>query len=205
MAYRNVSDRLKLGAHHVYNRARDGASLFGDNEDRAYFAWLIDRHLSSGVRRDRRGRPYACLAELVTMNARCILTSHYHLILWQKIPGGIEQLMCRVQATYTRYHHRKYGGSGPLFDGPYRSRHLDSPKQFKWALAYVHDNHKRLGVDYRFSTHGAFVDPELAPGSLDLEPALRVFGGRKAYLRYIEQRALRDDLDAELRREDPLF
>jgi hypothetical protein len=205
VAHRNTSDRLKLGAHHVYNRARDGVQLFGDDEDRAYFAWLIDRHLSPGVRRDRRGRPFVCLVEMVTMNARCILTSHYHLILCQKIPGGIEQLMGRVLSTYTRYHHRKYGSSGPLFNGPYRSRHLATPKQFKWALAYVHDNHKRLGVDYRFSTHRAFVEPELAPGSLDFEPALRVFGGREDYLRYIEQRALRDELDAELRREDPFF
>lgn len=205
MAYRYTTDRREPGAYHVFQRARDGIWLFQDDEDRRLFESLIDRHLSPLQQRDRRGRPYAQLRDEVRLNARNILSSHFHLILWQRIACGIERLMGRVLSTYTRHHHDKYGTSGPLFAGPYRARRIESPKSFMRRVGYVHDNHRREGLEWRFSTHRAYIDPRHAPGALDVESALKVFGGRAAYLDYMSKRGERNTLDAELRREDPLF
>lgn len=199
MAYRYTSDRSQLGAFHVFNRARDGIWLFRDDEDRAQFEWMIARHLSPAGHSDRRGRPYTCLADEVSLNALNLLTTHFHNVLRQKRHGGIEHLMGRVLAAYTRYYHRKYGTSGPLFAGPYRARRIESPNSFKWRMAYVHDNNKRDGPCSKYSTHRYYLEPATAPDWVDTRSALRVFGGERAYVEYMEEYAKRKSLDRALR------
>lgn len=205
MAYRYTRDKLQPGAYHVYNRARDGVWLFRDDADRREFEYLIDRHLSAVPRHDKRGNPYVSLRDEVRMNARNILSSHFHLVLWQRIPGGIERLMSRVLASYSRYYHREYGTSGALYRGEYRARRIEDPAQFRWRVGYVHDNHKRLGLDWEFSTHKQFVNSELATSALEVRSTLKLFGGLDGYLSYTDKRAQRQALDAELRFEASLY
>ncbi|MBJ7353197.1 MAG: hypothetical protein JHC98_00070 [Thermoleophilaceae bacterium] len=204
MAYKYSRDRRELGAYHVYNRAIDGTRLFGDDEDRRVFAGMTQRHLTAVPEKDRRGRPYRSLRDEVRMNARCLLTSLFHLVLWQRVAGGIDRLMRRVLGAYVRYFHKKYGGSGPMFAGEFRARRIDGPNSFKWRIGYVHDNHERLGLDYEFSTHGLYLSPNEAPTWLDVGSTLKIFGGLPAYLDYMKQRAERARLDQELRRDQRL-
>lgn len=173
--------------------------MFRDDDDREAFSDMIVRYLSASPTFDSRGRPYVNLRDQVRLFARNILTTHFHLAVEQLQRGGLEQLMQRVGATYTRRFNRKYGTSGDLFEERYGSRRIEDRKSFMWRIAYVNDNHKRLGVEYKFSTHKYFVDPGGPPGWLDSERALRVFGGRDAYLSYLSDREIRNRLDRELR------
>jgi hypothetical protein len=199
MAYRYTRDRETPGAYHVFHRGINGDSIFRDDDDRRTFEWMINRHLSVVPSKDQRGRPYVSLRDDVGLVARNLLATHFHLILWQKVRGGIDRLMRRVLAAYVRYFHRKYGTSGPLFAGEYRARLLDGPKTFMWRVGYVHDNHKRLGPDYEFSTHRLYLDPQDAPSWLEVAPALKVFGGVKGYAQYMSLREQRNALDQDLR------
>lgn len=205
MAYRYPRDKLGIGAYHVFNRARDGMWLFRDHADRRQFEYLIDRHLSSVPRHDSRGRPYVHLRDDVRLNARNLLYTHFHLVLWQRIPGGIERLMSRVLAEYSRYYHRRYGTAGYLYAGEYRARRIESRAQFRWRVSYVHANNKRAGLDWPFSTHRALLHPDEAPSALDANSTLKVFGGAAGYLDYMKKRATREALDQELRFEASLF
>jgi len=205
MPYRFTRDKLRPGAYHVYNRASDGEWLFRDDDDRRQFEHFIDRHLSRHERRDERGRAYTQLRDEVRMNARNLLYTHFHLVLWQRIPGGIERLMSRVLAAYSRYFHRRHGTSGPFYDGPYRARRIESPAQFRWRVGYVHDNHKREGVRWKFSTHSQLLVPAEASDALDAASTLKLFGGPDGYLAYMDKRAQRQALDHELRFEASLF
>jgi hypothetical protein len=199
VAIRYTRDKLLTGAYHVYNRARDGMWLFRDDEDRRYFEYLVDRHISSVPRFDRYHRPYVWLRSEVTMHARNLLYTHFHLILLQLVPGGMDRLMTTVLSIYSRYYNAKYGTTGYLFEGEYRARRIDSPSLYRWCVGYVHDNHDKEGVDWEFSTHRYFADPDEAPDSLVVASALKQFGGRDPYLDYMEKRSRRQDLDAELR------
>lgn len=205
MAYRYTRDKLEPGAYHVFNRARDGIWLFREDADRRQFEYLIDRHLSTTVRRDARGRPYAHLRDEVRLNARNLLYTHFHLVLWQRVSGGIERLMSRVLAEYSRYFHRKYGTSGYLYFGEYRARRIESRAQFRWRVGYVHGNHRGEGLDWPFSTHRALLHPDEAPSALDASSTLRQFGGADGYLDYMAKRATREALDQELRFEASLY
>lgn len=205
VAYLYTRDRSAPGAYHVFNRGLNGRPIFHDDEDRRHFEWFINRYLTLVPSKSPRGREYASLRDRVRLNARNVMTTHFHLILWQRIPGGIEDLMHRAGIAYVKYYRQKHGGSGPLFAGEYRARRLDGPQTFKWRVAYVHDNHKRLGLNYEFSTHRLYVpNPEDAPTWLDVSSTLRIFGGTDGYLGYLAARETRNSLDADLRLDEPL-
>lgn len=204
MPYRFTQDRSTPGVYHVWGRVRDGLWLFRDDADREVFESIIVRHLSSVEHRDGRGRAYACLRGEVRLCAANLLWSHFHLILWQRVPGGIDRLMRRVLAAYSRYYHRRYGTSGQLLEGRYRARAITGRKSLKWRIAYVHDNHKREGLSWRFSTHRFFAEAEGAPSWIEVERTLRVFGDANDYRHYMDSFRLRRDLDSELRIDDSM-
>lgn len=199
MAYRNTRDRLDPGTYHVYNQAIDGRALFRDDEDRQTFEGMMNRHLSATPQSDPRGRPYVSLRAEVRMSARNVLTTHFHLVLIQRVPGGIAKLIHRVLVAYTRYYHRKYGTSGPLFKAEYSAIKREGRKHVKYVIGYVQNNHKRLRETYRFSTHRLYLNPEEAPSWLDVGPTIRFFGGLDRYVEYIRDFNRRADLDAKLR------
>lgn len=205
MAYLFAEDRADPGAYHVWGKALEGIWLFRDDEDRVTFEWLVNRHLSAVPQLDGRRRPYVCLRDEVRLCARNLLWTHFHLILWQRVNGGIDQLMRRVLNAYTRYYNDKYGRAGSLFPGPYRARLIEGRKSFMWRVAYVQNNHKREGLDWRFSTHRLFVAQDPPPSWLELDRTLTVFGGRDAYSDYMKRFLTRADLDRDLRIDGPDF
>ncbi len=194
MPYLYTVDRRLPGMYHVWVKARAGLWLFHDDDDRRQFEFLMDRHLGRVVRKDGRGRAYQNFHDRVRLLARNLLSSHLHLILWQRSPDAIEPLMRRVLSAYVRYYNAKYERRGPLIRGRYRSRKISDLKSFKWRIAYVHDNHKRDGLDWEFSTHSRLIEDE-PPGWLAAEAVLEKFGGRAAYLAYMDdfQRLRSDD------------
>lgn len=183
MPRRNVSDRSRLGPHHVYNRARAGRAAFRDDADRKAFLDLFA---------DRIGRSGSIAG--VQVCAFCLMTTHFHLIVWQHEPEALRRLMQSVTTAYVRIYNRKYGTSGALFAGPFRSRHLEDHKQLRWATAYVHANHPS-GPGYRYSTHNAYVDEHQRPGWLAVEIVLAAFGDSNSYAEYMQSHATRAELN----------
>ncbi|MBJ7353292.1 MAG: hypothetical protein JHC98_00570 [Thermoleophilaceae bacterium] len=184
MPRRNVSDRTRRGPHHVYNRARDGRAAFRDDADRDAFLGLLAARLGRG----------GSIAG-VQVSAVCLMTTHFHLIVWQSESGALTRLMNSLTIAYVRYYNRKYGTSGPLFAGPFRSRHLRSQKDLRWTTAYVHANHP-TGPTYRYSTHNAYVDEHLRPGWLAAERGLSAFTDMNDYESYMRAHAIRAELNA---------
>jgi hypothetical protein len=205
MSYLFSQARSAPGIYHVWARGLNGLAIFRDDDDRRKFESLINRYLSEVPHFDARGRPYANLRHQVSLYARNILTTHYHLILWQKVPGGIDQLMRRVMTSYTRYFNQKYGEAGSPFPGPYRARRVRGEKSFRWAMAYVNANHKRLRLDAPFSTHHLLAGADEAPSWLDAKNALQAFGGRAEYESYMKKYLTRAELDDDLRVDNPKF
>ena len=197
MPHKNSRNRAsELRPFHVYNRGARGRAIFKDDHDRREFLWMLKRHLSRADFRDRRSRKYARV-DGVELLAFCLMTTHFHLVVWQRGPGAMDALMHRVLAAYVRYFRRRHGGRGPLFSGPFRARPLRTPKEFMWAIAYVHDNHP-TGPGYRFSSHRAYLGADDCPPWLNAEAALKPFGDAAAYRAYMDLKAARAQLDAEL-------
>jgi putative transposase len=171
MPRRNTENRRLPGGYHVYNRALGGQLAFRDDHDRRVFLSLLARF----ARMHERG---------VGVVAYCPMGTHFHLILWQKREGAIGPFMNSLITAYSKHFNTRHGTNGPLFARPYRARRLTTPKKFKWATVYVHDNH-RTGIAHPFSSHTAFIDESQRPPWLAVGPALKVFGGARAYAEYV--------------------
>ena len=72
--------------------------------------------------------------------AYSLMPNHFHIILKQKSEDGITQLMKKVCTAYSMYYNIKYERSGVLFEGRFKSSHIDTDPYFRWIFTYVHLN-----------------------------------------------------------------
>ncbi len=168
---------------HVYNRGKGGSAVFREDADRDLFLELLSE-LTRGS-----------FAGSVGLFSACLLSTHFHLVIEARSDAALARFMQRLIATYAVYYRKKYGGSGPLFSGPYRRRRITDDRQLRWTIAYVHDNHPS-GVDYAYSTH-RFYESGIAPSWLMSERGLALFGGPDGYRSYMERKASRKEIDRE--------
>lgn len=163
-----------------------------DDADRRKFVEILTRYLSPGVRRDARGKAYRQLSGAVRVVTFALMRNHFHLVLFQVAPGGMEDLMRRVTVAYTRYYRERHGGEGSLFAGPYRSDHKADRRSQLTAIAYVHDNHGDQ-CHCEFCGSRYFEDHADSPGWIDSRRGVELFGGRAAYRQFRASRhSLRD-------------
>lgn len=194
MPRKNTEARDQLLPHHVYNRARKGRPMFVDDADRDKFLDLIACRLSRSTLRASRANRNADRVEGVELFAYCLMKTHFHLIVWQKENEALRRFMQSVLTSYVMYYNRRHNKSGPLFAGPFRARPITTRKDFRWAIAYVHDNHP-TGPDYRYSSHRAFIDDSLRPAWLNAATPLKRFDSVSEYNDFLDKREERAALN----------
>ena len=77
---------------------------------------------------------------LVSIFAYSLMPNHFHLVVQQRTDGGITQFMKKVCTAYSMYFNLKYKHSGVLFQGRFKSSHIDTEPYFRHIFAYVHLN-----------------------------------------------------------------
>jgi REP element-mobilizing transposase RayT len=190
---KNTRDRAWRGPSHVYNRGRRGRAIFREDSDRDTFIAILSSRLSKAKFRSRDHRRASVILG-AEVSAMCLMTTHFHLIVWQHQDEAMRRLMQSVLTGYGRYYNGKYGTQGPLFAGPFRSRRLVGKKDLLWTTAYVHANHPS-GPTYRYSTHNAYLDDHERPGWLTTRRSLAAFGDAERYASYMDAHATRAALN----------
>ncbi|KKT39749.1 MAG: Transposase [Candidatus Giovannonibacteria bacterium GW2011_GWA2_44_13b] len=147
--------------YHIYNRGTDKRKIFVDEND-------LERFLQS-LREFNNQKPIGSLFEnsfrdktklgnpvtkLVDIVCYCLNPNHFHLILKQRIDGGLSEFMHRLGSGYTRFFNIKYKRSGVLFQGKFKAKHINSNNYLLRVGTYVNQNnlvHKIRGNFYRSS------------------------------------------------------
>lgn len=86
---------------------------------RAAFADDIDRRAYLNALRE------ALAAERVALHAHALGADEVRLVLTPATPGSLPRLVQHLGRRYVAHHHRRHGGTGPLWDGRYRCVPLD--------------------------------------------------------------------------------
>lgn len=149
-------EKLVTGEYyHIYNRGADKRDIFSDEEDQDRF--LESMHIFNQVestrsirdQRENHGKAFSDAGRLrksndplVEIAASCLLLNHFHILLKQKVDGGISEFMKRVLGGYTKYFNDKNDRSGVLFQGPFKSKLCNSDLYFKLIFCYVTFNFK---------------------------------------------------------------
>lgn len=173
---------------HVYNRRLNRERMFFDDLDRDNFLECLVRYLTKSPSFDARGRPYANLRNQVRLVTFSLMPNHFHLVLFQIKPGGIERLMHAALDGYVQKFNRRHGVIGNMFNGEYRARPLNGRREELDAILYVHDNHER-GCECRYCGNRWFDDADDSPGWIEASAALELFGGYDGYAAYRQARA----------------
>ena len=145
---------LSNESYHIYNRGAHKYDVFTSEDDSNRFLALLHLANSAGPVKVRdilatqkyKGRfSVEIFSEkadkcLVDVLAYALLPNHFHLVLKQRTEDGITIFMRKLTVSYSMYFNTKYGHSGVLFQGRFKSSHLDTDPYFKWIFPYVHLN-----------------------------------------------------------------
>ncbi|HEU0049240.1 MAG TPA: transposase, partial [Nitrososphaera sp.] len=78
----------------------------------------------------------------IRIAAYCLMPNHWHLLLWPRDDGELSEVMRWVTVTHTqRWHaHRESFGSGPVYQGRFRSFPVQTDEHFLTVARYVERN-----------------------------------------------------------------
>ncbi len=77
---------------------------------------------------------------LVNVGAYCLMPNHFHLLVQERIEGGIARFMQKLITGYTMYFNKRYQRTGPLFSGVFKSRHVADDRYLQHVVSYIHLN-----------------------------------------------------------------
>jgi len=187
---------LVLGEHyHIYNRGVDKRSIFEDPDDVRRFLKVMEVFNT----RNSVGSLYEYLHlkkseghqpnPLIEFVAYCLNPNHYHFILSPLVEKGVEQFMQRLGTGYTMYFNNKYERSGALFQGVFKSSHIDSNEYLLRVSAYVNLNnraHQLGGLASKLvrSSWDEYVSSKARNGFCNKEIVLSQFASPKEYSQF---------------------
>lgn len=169
---------------HVMTRGLEKRLLFLDDDDREVYVRIM-----RAVFRDTGTR---CLAW-------ALMPNHTHQVT-QTGAVPLSRVMHRVNTCYAGAFNRRHGRVGPLFQGRFLSKPIDSREYLYEVVRYVHLNPVRGGIvadldalgSYPWTGHSALISG-VDDGIIDLDAvtAMFTFGGRSprvAMLEYMLER-----------------
>ncbi len=121
--------RLSTGglAYHVLNRRVGRMALFEEPADYQAFEKILQE---------------ACERTAIRLVAYCLMPNHWHLLLWPRQDGELSEVMRWITVTHTqRWHaHRHSSGSGPVYQGRFKSFPVQTDEHFLTVARYVERN-----------------------------------------------------------------
>jgi putative transposase len=119
--------------YHVLNRAAGKRELFRHDGDFAAFIRTLDETLERFPMR---------------VLGFCLMSNHWHLVLWPEKDGELARFMHRLTVTHVRrwVEHRHRVGYGPVYQGRFKSFPVQDDGHFSTLLRYVERNPLRAGI-----------------------------------------------------------
>jgi putative transposase len=127
---------------HIFQRAVNKQTCFGDDRDRLTFVGLLEEHATAS----------GC-----DVHAFVLMDNHIHLLATPRSENAAASMMKRVLETYSQRFNRKYDRCGTLWGGRYKSSLVDTSTYLLECYRYIELNPVRAGMvaaprDYRWSS-----------------------------------------------------
>lgn len=140
--------------YHIYNRGVDKRSIFNDYKDLERFFQSIKEFNSiepiGSIFENSFEKRKSKQDRLVEIICYCLNPNHYHFVLRQLVEKGISEFMRRL-GGYTWYFNNRHKRNGALFQGRFKSSHINSNEYLLHVSAYVNLNNRFHGEPYKLS------------------------------------------------------
>ncbi len=144
-------ERMELW--HALNRGVDGRNLFLDSQDYARFvhnlyefndaapADNLSRLFDPSSMRDFVNPSFRKRRQLlVDIHGWVLMKNHYHLLLSERVAGGISLFLRKLNVGYANYFNERYERKGTLFQGRTKKILIEHQSHFLYILHYIHLN-----------------------------------------------------------------
>ena len=143
--------------YHVYNRGVDKRDIFLDTHDIDRFMLSMQdfntvepigsiyehsfvKQKDNASQQLSQQSSMEKLPTLVRFVAYCLNPNHFHFLVEPVVERGVEQFMQRLGTGYTKYFNHRYKRTGGLFQGVFKSSHIDSNEYLLHVTAYINLN-----------------------------------------------------------------
>src|SRR3989339_449021 len=139
--------------YHTYNKTVFGINEFSDRDNAYKLAqtFLLANSTTSSqafdyLRNDRHPMLKNAIEiknsgeKLTDILCYVIMPNHYHLLLREIKEGGITDFLRRSSTSIAKYINTKKETRGPLFEGNFKSKHIDSNTYLLHLSLYIHLN-----------------------------------------------------------------
>ena len=156
--------------YHIYNRGNSKQKIFINKEDYDYFIKCLFccntykgfRFRDDIVKQGIDAFDFNRGETIVSIGAWVLMPNHFHIYittshksdLWNdEEKNRISEFMRKVSTAYAKYFNAKYGRTGGLFEGKFKSVHISKDNQAKYLFSYLHLNPIKL-IDAKWKEQG---------------------------------------------------
>lgn len=139
--------------YHIYNRTVFNLPEFKNikSAERLIHAFLLaNSDVSTSAFRFLRNNPFATIKDaweiiedskkLVDVLCYVIMPNHYHLLLKERVDGGISSFVHKCNISIAKYINTKKERKGPLFESLFKSKHISTNEYLLHLSLYIHLN-----------------------------------------------------------------
>lgn len=145
---------------HTYNRGANKSLIFLDAQDYENFIYRakILLGLVPPPRRTKKGGLSLKPLPLSSLEILCfcLMPNHFHFLVKQNKVDGLKMFLHKLCSSYSWYFNKKYGHSGHVFQGIYKSKNVLEDSYLTQLIAYIHLNPPRP-FDWKYSSMPAFL------------------------------------------------
>ena len=168
---------------HVLNRGVDGRNLFLDSQDYVRFVHNLYQFNDSAPAPQSTRRSaldsYVGFRKpniqqerdlLVNIHGWVLMKNHYHLLISERIEGGITLFLRKLNIGYANYFNERYDRVGTLFQGRTKKILVGRHEHVLYLLHYIHLNpldYLKGAQDWRVRSRGSVRSVREALAYLD--------------------------------------
>lgn len=186
--------------YHVYNRGVEKRNIFSDQNDfRRFFQSMLEFNVDHPIgsiywnsfKTSKLRHEMSKSSRLVNIVCYCVNQNHYHFILEPLVEGGVEKFMQKLGNGYTKYFNHKHERSGVLFQGVFKSVHIDSNEYILHLSVYINLNNLVHKIPLRHEMSKSSWEEYVGDGKSGIcrnkEVVLGQFLNKKEYKRFAEK------------------
>ena len=136
--------------YHVYSRGNSKQKIFRDKRDYERFVSLLygtnTKARFNFFNAQKNGGVFLKKFDnkLVSIGAYCLMPNHFHILIKPQSEEGLSKFMQKILTSYSMYFNEKYKRTGGLFEGKFKSIHVNNDRQLKYLFSYIHLNPIKL-------------------------------------------------------------
>ncbi len=131
--------------YHIYNRGVDKRKIFLDEEDHLRLfnglkVFNTDKMSPDLSFTKRLKQKHLLNSNLVNIHQFALLPNHFHLLVRQRVDGGISKFLHKLSTGYAKYFNRKYLRPGRLLESTFKAKHVHDERYLEHLTRYIHLN-----------------------------------------------------------------